>query len=147
MAYLLFWGMAVAKQKFLLVDDSKEDRFLIKQALADCGLDCEVAEAWDGEEAECLLAQGINDDTLPHVVILDLILPKRSGVEVLEKLSGQGIGQRTRIIVLSSMLPEAETARLRRLGVRHVFEKPVDLDQFLALGRTLKDLTTSEAHV
>jgi hypothetical protein len=45
------------------------------------------------------------------------------------------------------MLPEAETARLRRLGVRHVFEKPVDLDQFLALGRTLKDLTTSEAHV
>ena len=137
--------MVVAKQKFLLVDDSKEDRFLIKQALADCGLDCEVTEAWDGEEAEGLLAQGISEGSLPHVVILDLILPKRSGVEVLEKLSGQGLGERTRIIVLSSMLPEAEAARLRKLGVSHVFEKPVDLDEFLALGRRLKALTTSEA--
>ncbi len=139
-----FGSMVVTKQKLLLVDDSKEDRFLIKQALADSGFDCEVEEACDGEQAEMVLAKSICDDTLPHFVILDLILPKRTGMEVLEKLSVHGISQRTRIIVLSSVLPEAKSARLRELGVWQVFEKPIDLDEFLALGRRVKELTTAE---
>jgi CheY-like chemotaxis protein len=73
--------MLVVKQKLLLVDDSKEDRFLMKQSLADCGLDCEVEEVCDGEAAELHLTKCIHDNSLPHVVILDLILPKRSGIE------------------------------------------------------------------
>ena len=136
--------MVGAKQKLLLVDDSKEDRFLIKQALADCGLDCEVEEALDGEEAELLLSKCMHDDTLPHVVILDLVLPKRSGVEVLEELFSKGIAQRTRIIVLSSVLPESENLRLRKMGVWQVFEKPIDLNEFLALGKRVKDVSLAD---
>lgn len=137
--------MVLAKQKLLLVDDSREDRFLIKQALAGCGFDCEVEEAWDGEEAELRLAKSISDDTIPQFVILDLVLPKRSGMEVLERLSVHGLGQRTRIIVLSSLLPEAQDARLRELGVWQVFEKPIDLDEFFALGRKVKQLSAAVA--
>jgi two-component system response regulator len=136
--------MVVEKQKLLLVDDSKEDRFLIKQALADCGLNCDVEEAWDGEEAERRLSKCMSDDTLPHVVILDLVLPKRSGMEVLEKLFSNGIAQRTRIIVLSSVLPESENLRLRKMGVWQVFEKPIDLNEFLALGKRVKDVSLAD---
>lgn len=139
-----FRTMVVTKQKFLLIDDSKEDRFLVKEALAACGFDCEVEESCDGEEAELRLAKCLSDNTLPHFVILDLVLPKRSGIEVLEKLSVYGLAQRTRIIVLSSILSEAESKRLRKLGVWQVFEKPVDLDEFLALGRKVKDLSLAE---
>jgi DNA-binding response OmpR family regulator len=137
--------MILAKQKLLLVDDSKEDRFLIKQSFADCGLDCDVEEACDGEEAELHLSRCMNEDTMPQFVILDLVLPKRSGIEVLEKLSPQGLAQRTKIIVLSSILPETEHARLRKLGVWQVFEKPIDLDEFLALGRRVKDLSSGQS--
>jgi len=133
--------MVVAKKKLLLIDDSKEDRFLIRQALLDCGLDCEVEEAWDGEEAELRLSKCLSNNTLPHLVILDLVLPKRSGMEVLEKLSAHGLSQRTKIIVLSSVLPESESLRLRNLGVWQVFEKPIDLDEFLALGKRVKDVS------
>lgn len=136
--------MVVAKPKLLLIDDSKEDRFLIKQALADCGLDCDVEEACDGEEAELRLSNCLRDDTLPHVVILDLVLPKRSGMEVLEKLFSNGVAQRTRIIVLSSILPESEKLRLRKFGVWQVFEKPIDLNEFLALGKRVKDVSLAD---
>jgi two-component system response regulator len=137
--------MVITRRKFLLVDDSKEDRFLLKQSLADCGFDCDVEEACDGEEAELRLSQCMTDGTLPHFVILDLILPKRSGIEVLEKLFAHGIAERTRIIVLSSILPETENLRLRKLGVWKVFEKPIDLHDFLALGRRFKDLSMADA--
>jgi DNA-binding response OmpR family regulator len=137
--------MVAAKRKLLLVDDSKEDRFLIKQSLIDSGLDCEVDEACDGEQAELYLFKCMKDDTLPHFVILDLGLPKRSGFEVLEKLSIHGLAQRTRIIVLSSILPETENTRLRKLGVWQVFEKPIDLDELMALGRRVNALSMAEA--
>ena len=138
--------MVVVKRKLLLVDDSKEDRFLIRQSLADCGFDCEVEEACDGEEAELRLTTCMNDETLPHFVILDLGLPKRSGVEILQNLSAHGLGKRTRIIVLSSVLPEAENERLRKLGAWQIFEKPIDLDEFWALGRKVKELSLSAPH-
>jgi CheY-like chemotaxis protein len=78
---------------------------------------------------------------------LDLILPKRSGLEVLERLSVHGIGRRTKIIVLSSLLPEGEIDRLFELGVWQVFEKPIDLDEFLRLGKKVKDLIDTKAGI
>jgi len=132
--------MLGAKQKLLLVDDSREDRFLIKQALIDSDLHCEIEEAWDGEEAELCLARCVENDALPDLVILDLSLPKRSGIEILERLSPHELGRRTKIIVLSSLLSEREQVRLRELGVDHVFTKPIDLHEFLALGTKVKNL-------
>src|SRR5437868_414856 len=115
--------MQDAKRKILLVDDSEEDRFLIQQALADAGLDCEIDQATDGEEAERYLLETANDSGLPHMVILDLRLPKRSGREVMEKLHTTGITKRTRVIILSSILPDCEMNSLHELGAWAVFEK------------------------
>jgi hypothetical protein len=65
-------------------------------------------------------------------------------MEVLEKLFSNGIAERTRIIVLSSVLPESENLRLRKLGVWQVFEKPIDLNEFLALGKRVKDVSLAD---
>ncbi len=133
--------MLGTRRRLLLVDDSKEDRFLMKRALTECGLDYDVQEAWDGEEAALLLTRCMQNDSLPEFVILDIVLPKLSGMELLEKLASHGFAQRTRVIVLSSVLPTKETAKLQQLGVLGVFEKPLELEDFLSLGRKVKDLS------
>ncbi len=124
----------------LLVDDSKEDRLLLTQALADAGLAFKIDEASDADEAELYVLRKFGQDALPHLIILDMNLPKRSGLEVLEGWHSQGFTQLTRIIVLSSVLPESEISRLRALGASRVLEKPLDLQEFLTLGKRVKEL-------
>jgi CheY-like chemotaxis protein len=137
--------MEDARQKILVVDDNEEDRFLLLQALTDAGLDCEIRHATDGEEAERCLLGNLNDGELPHIVILDMRLPKRSGRQVMEKLHTAGITKHTRVIVLSSVLPDGDMATLQALGAWGVFEKPSDLDEFVNLGRLVKELSQKDA--
>jgi DNA-binding response OmpR family regulator len=144
---LAFKMAALLKHRVLLVDDSKEDRFLIKQSLLNAGLDLAVEEATDGEEAETYLSAKLQSGVLPDFVILDLMLPKRSGLEILTNLSRNGLTNRMRIIVLTSVLTEDENARLRDLGAWQVFEKPVDLDALLELGKSVKTLTQNRINV
>jgi CheY-like chemotaxis protein len=138
--------MTTWEPTILLVDDSKEDRILMSQALADAGLECKVDEASDGEEAELYFLRKLSEDAVPQLIILDLVLPKRSGLELMERWCAKGFTKLTRIIVLSSVLQEGEIAKLQQLGASQVFEKPLDLQEFLALGRHVKELASvSEA--
>jgi DNA-binding response OmpR family regulator len=136
--------MPGAKRRILLVDDSKEDRFLLMQALAEAGLDCEIDEACDGEEAELYLFRKMNEGGLPQLVILDLLLPKLSGRELMEKLCGAGLDKLTKVVFLSSILPDEERARLQEMGAWRVFEKPMDLTGFSALGKFVKEYGVAE---
>jgi DNA-binding response OmpR family regulator len=138
--------MNTGEPKILLVDDCREDRILMAQALSSAGLDCEIGEASDGEEAELYLERNFHDGTVPRLVILDLILPKRSGLEVMERWHAKGFTSRAKVVVLSSLLTESEVAKLHRLGACQVFEKPIDLDEFFALGRRMKDLAIDSDH-
>src|ERR1700693_152898 len=101
-----------SEPRILLVDDNKEDRMLMVQALADAGLECQIDEASDGDEAELYLTRQLSEHALPQLVILDLILPKRSGLEVMERWYAKGFTKLTRIIVLSSVVPEGQNAKL-----------------------------------
>jgi DNA-binding response OmpR family regulator len=132
--------MTPSEATILLVDDSKEDRVLMVQALADAGLAGKIDEVSDAEEAESYFLRKLGEDSVPHLVILDLTLPKRSGLELLETWNANGFTQLTRVIVLSSVLPEGDIARLRKLGAIRVFEKPLDLQEFFALGKHVKEL-------
>jgi DNA-binding response OmpR family regulator len=136
--------MGAVRQRILLIDDSKEDRFLIKQALANAALDCEVMEAAEGEEADVRLQRHVGAGDMPHFVLLDLNLPKRSGLELMETWSQKGFTKLTRVIVLSSLLTEAQVVKLEKLGAWLVIEKPRDLNEFLELGRRVKELSLGD---
>jgi len=110
------------------------------QALADAGLAGKIDEVSDAEEAESYFLRRLSEGTVPQVVILDLTLPKRSGLELLETWNANGFTRLTRVIVLSSVLPEGDIARLGKLGAVRVFEKPLDLQEFFALGKHVKEL-------
>jgi len=136
--------MAGGKLRILLVDDNKDDRFLLTQALADAGVDCEIDEASDGEEAENYLLRKMSDGELPHLVILDLLLPRLSGRDLMEKFFVTCPGKLPRVILLTSILPDGETMHLREMGAWRVFEKPIDLAGFLALGKFVKEHSAAE---
>jgi DNA-binding response OmpR family regulator len=137
--------MTTSEATILLVDDSKEDRILMAQALADAGLAGKIDEVSNAEEAESYILRTLGEGNIPHLVILDLTLPKRSGLELLEVWNANGITKLTRVIVLSSVLPEGDIAKLRKLGAVRVFEKPLDLQEFFVLGKYVKELASVSA--
>jgi DNA-binding response OmpR family regulator len=136
--------MTSGRLKILLVDDSHEDRVLLAQALSYAGLACELAEASDGEEADLHLERHLKEGDPPKLVVLDLILPKRSGLEIMRAWHAKGYTARTQIVILSSVLTEGEIAKLQGLGAARIFQKPVDLDEFLALGERVKELAVAD---
>lgn len=78
----------------LIVEDNLLSRTMLRDALK--GVACEVVEAHDGDEA-----LGVLEKSAPAVMLLDLVLPKRSGSEVLKLVKERKL--RTRVLIISSM--------------------------------------------
>jgi DNA-binding response OmpR family regulator len=69
-------------------------------------------------------------------VLLDWNMPKRDGSEVLERLQGRN----TPVVILTSSDSPADKMQAMRLGVTHYIRKPTGLDEFLAIGATIKEI-------
>jgi len=110
------------KAKVLLVDDSKFLRMANERALSKAGF--EVSTAADGEEA----LQVVNDK-LPDIILLDMMLPKISGPEVLRALKANPATMNIPVIVLTS-LSQRNEKRLLQEGAAAYFEKStLELDK------------------
>ncbi len=101
--------------KVLLVEDSKLLRIANERVLAKAGF--EVSTAEDGEEALRLAY-----DRLPDVILLDLLLPKISGPEVLRALKENPATLHIPVIILSC-LSQRNEERLLKEGAAAYFEK------------------------
>jgi CheY-like chemotaxis protein len=107
--------VAESRSKVLLVEDSKFLRIANERALAKAGY--EVSTAADGEEA---LRVAI--DKLPDIILLDMLLPKLSGPEVLQALKGNPATQAIPVVVVSSLSQKNED-KLKEAGAVEYFEK------------------------
>ncbi len=107
--------MAVLKSKVLLVEDSKFLRMANERALSKAGF--EVSTAADGEEA-----LQVAKDKLPDIILLDLMLPKISGTEVLKALKANPATMDIPVIVLTSLSQKNEEKLLLE-GAAAYFEK------------------------
>ena len=114
--------MAECRSKVLLVEDSSFLRIASERTLAKAGY--EVATAADGEEA-----LRVAMDQLPDVILLDLLLPKLSGPEVLQALKSNPATQAIPVIVVSC-LPQKNEEKLKQAGAIEYFEKAaLDLER------------------
>jgi CheY-like chemotaxis protein len=125
----------------LLVEDNPADVFFMRTALEHGGIESEILIASDGEKAIAFLEAAEVDPaaSCPQLVLLDLNLPRVSGMEVLRRLrQSLRCGEVPVIIVTSSDAPNdrAETASL---GASRYFLKPQDLDGYLKLGVAVKE--------
>lgn len=108
--------------KVLLVDDSKFLRMANERALSRAGY--EVSTAADGEEA-----LRVANEKLPDIILLDMILPKLSGPDVLHALKKNPATTDIPVIVLTS-LSQRNEERLIHEGATAYFEKSsLDLDK------------------
>jgi chemotaxis family two-component system response regulator Rcp1 len=117
--------------RILLAEDNPADVYLIEEALRENGVEFDMTVAEDGEQALTMLADPARQ---LDVVLLDLNMPKRGGSEVLEKLRGSHLP----VIVLTSSDSPADKMQALRLGATHYIRKPTGLDEFLAIGATIK---------
>jgi len=108
----------------LLVDDSDDDRVLTEAALRRAGFAGRLQMAHDGVEAIDAL---IGADAVPgayDIVLLDINLPRLSGLEVLERVRARGL--RLPIVVVSTSRQPAEIQRALALGADEYLPKDVD---------------------
>jgi CheY-like chemotaxis protein len=114
--------VAASNSKVLLVEDSKFLRMANERALSKAGF--EVTTAADGEEA---LQSARNKP--PDIILLDLLLPKISGPEVLKALKNNPITTEIPVIVLTSLSQKNEEKLLQE-GATAYFEKStLELDK------------------
>ncbi len=106
----------------LLVEDNAADVVLIRRALAGEPFPITIHVAADGEQAVDMLTARCCD---PDLVILDLNLPKLSGLSLLERIRPQ-----VPVVVFSSSTCSDEIRRSFELGVRDFVTKPSDLESF-----------------
>lgn len=133
--------MSSELKRILLVEDTPEDVELTLSALADNRLANEVVVVGDGEEAlDYLYSRGayrLRAPGHPAVVLLDLKLPKVSGLEVLEVVK-QDPGLKTiPVVMLTSSREDKDLEAAYRFGVNAYVVKPVKFHDFVA---ALKEL-------
>lgn len=121
-------------KRILLVDDSKLQRIANMRILTKAGYD--VSLAADGEEAIALVSQ-----QRPDLIVLDLLLPRMSGVDLLRVLKQAADTASIPVVVLSG-LSEKNGAKLLKEGAAAYFEKSKleghrYADAFLELARSV----------
>jgi two-component system response regulator len=111
----------------LLVEDSEADAELTLRALRKSRIVNPIHVARDGAEALAFLEASTS---LPRVVLLDLKLPKISGLEVLERIRADPRTRTLPVVALTSSREEPDIARCYALGVNSYIVKPVEFDAF-----------------
>jgi chemotaxis family two-component system response regulator Rcp1 len=125
----------MSERSILLVEDNAGDVRLTREALADARVGAELVAVPDGEQALAFLRrQGEHTKAAqPDLVLLDLNLPKKNGLEVLEEIKGDPELRRTPVIMLTTSSSARDIAACYDRGVNCYVVKPLDLDEFNGL--------------
>lgn len=132
----------------LLVEDNPDDVDLTREAFKELGATSRLHVVENGIDAIAFLRhEGCYDHApTPDLVLLDINLPRRSGHEVLEAIKRDPLLRRIPVVMLTSSAAESDLARSRALGADGYVTKPVDLDDYLRVVRTIDDLWRAAAH-
>jgi len=129
------------EKTILLVEDNPDDVDLTLRALKKSNILDEVVVARDGKEAlEYLFSTGAYANKpapSPKVILLDLKLPRVSGLEVLRRLREDARTCFLPVVILTSSAEERDLRRCYELGANSYVHKPVDFSQFLEATRAL----------
>jgi DNA-binding response OmpR family regulator len=118
-----------------LVEDSADDEALTLRALKKSGIANEIVVLRDGVEAlDFLMAP---EKPLPQLVLLDLKLPRKDGLEVLSTLRENPRTELLPVVILTSSKEERDLIEGYRLGANSYVRKPVDFNQFSEAVRQL----------
>jgi len=135
----------------LIADDYEADRFFLKEAIRRNAIRLKViAELVDGSEVvNYLSGNGKYADRetypIPDVLIMDMRMPRMTGLEVLEKLQKENL-PRLKIAVLADSSSAIFRPKAEELGVKHFFSKVASPNELIQLVKLLQDELDGEAN-
>lgn len=126
--------------EILLAEDNPGDVLLFREALNSRHLLCHVVVAADGQKAMTLLGDAAVGAPAwrPHLIVLDVNLPKHNGDTVLRHVRRQPWLEGVPVIMLTSSASPADRAAAIDLGANLYLQKSSDLDELLEVGRIVE---------
>jgi two-component system, response regulator len=126
----------------LLVEDNPDDEKLTLRALRRASVGSDIVVARDGVEAlDYLFATGSHAQRdareVPHVMLLDLKLPRIDGLEVLRRVRADERTRTLPVVILTSSIEDRDRMDGYRLGANSYVQKPVDFTEFVEAVRQL----------
>jgi CheY-like chemotaxis protein len=125
--------------RVLVAEDNAADVYLIREALREHAVKCDLHVASDGSEVLQILSRESPDSESLKLIILDLNLPRHDGIEILQRLQDSGL-HHIPVVVLTSSDSQRDRQLAIQLGAVRFLRKPSELEQFLSLGAVFKEL-------
>ena len=132
----------VIPARILVIEDNRSDVFLLDRALKKQNLQFDLVHLLDGGEALAFIRRqgAYADAATPTLILVDLNLPRYSGEEILRAIRSAGHLDGVPVCVWSSSRSGRDEALLKDLGVSQFITKPSGLDQFMEIGKIIKDM-------
>ena len=111
----------------LLADDDTDDCIFFKEALEKLPLSTHLTTVHNGEQLMQLLTKETNE--LPHVLFLDLNMPRKNGFECLSEIKLNQKLKQLPIIILSTSLKQEVVNQLYKNGAKYFMRKPAEFSQ------------------
>ena len=143
--------MSVATERkpieILLVEDSLTDRLITEHALAETSISNRLHMVDDGVKAMAFLRkEGVYADApRPDLILLDLNMPRKNGLEVLAEIKADDDLRAIPVIILTTSSAEEDVIRSYRLYANSYISKPVGYEAFVKAVATLEDYWFSVA--
>jgi chemotaxis family two-component system response regulator Rcp1 len=131
--------------EILLVEDNPADVRLTQEALKEGKVRNRLSVAKDGLEALAMLRREGNFENAPRpdLILLDLNLPRMDGRELLAIVKEDPRFRRIPVVILTTSKAEEDIVRTYNLHANCYISKPVDLDQFIAVVKSIDDFWLS----
>jgi chemotaxis family two-component system response regulator Rcp1 len=138
-------GTTAAPIEILLVEDSPGDVRLTREAFKDAKAHINLHVASDGAEAMAFLVREGKHSNAPRpdLILLDLNLPKKDGREVLEEIKESSSLKTIPVVILTTSASEEDILRSYRLHANCYITKPVNLDGFLKVVKSIDNFWLS----
>jgi two-component system, chemotaxis family, response regulator Rcp1 len=135
--------------ELLLVEDSPSDVAMTREALREARVANHLNVVEDGEAAMSYLRRegAYADATRPDLIILDLNLPKKDGLEVLAEVKNDASLKAIPVVILTTSSADGDILRSYELSASSYLTKPVGFEPFLAVVRGLEDFWLGLAHL
>ncbi|HXB09663.1 MAG TPA: response regulator [Puia sp.] len=127
----------------LLVDDNEGDILLTREALDDARIINKISIASDGVEALRFLRRQDRSGDMPDLILLDINLPRMNGTELLGIIKADPYLKRIPVIMLTTSSAEKDILASYENYANCYITKPVDLDRFMDVVRTIEDFWIS----
>jgi CheY-like chemotaxis protein len=127
--------------EILLIEDNPGDIRLVKEVFKDAKLHNNLQVALDGEEAMKMLRQEGEyfKAPRPDLILLDLNLPKKNGLEVLREIKDDEKLKCIPVVILTTSNAEEDLIETYKLDANCYITKPVDLDEFIKVVKSIQN--------